>query len=69
MKVRFYSFTNTLKNSCSKIRKAQVDAKKFVELVGAAEDGAAKLTVDKEVVFTAMKKDLQKVSGLWQQVQ
>lgn len=36
--------------------------------VGGAEHGARQLTVDKEIVFKAMKKDLQKVQELWQQV-
>ncbi len=36
--------------------------------LGGAEDGATQLTVEKEIVFTAMKKDLQKVQDLWQQV-
>ena len=35
--------------------------------LGGAEDGATKLTVDKEIVFKAMKRDLQKVHDLWQQ--
>ncbi|MCW3107812.1 MAG: Xylose isomerase domain protein barrel [Segetibacter sp.] len=35
--------------------------------LGGAEDGATQLSVDKEVVFTAMKRDLQKVKELWQQ--
>jgi L-ribulose-5-phosphate 3-epimerase len=35
--------------------------------LGGAEDGATQLKVDKEVVFAAMKRDLQKVRELWQQ--
>ncbi|MGZ8559058.1 MAG: sugar phosphate isomerase/epimerase family protein [Chitinophagaceae bacterium] len=35
--------------------------------LGGAEHGATKLSCDKQVVFTAMKKDLQKVHDLWQQ--
>ena len=35
--------------------------------LGGAEDGATQLTVDKEIVFTAMKRDLKKVRELWQQ--
>lgn len=35
--------------------------------LGGAEDGATQLTVDKNIVFAAMKKDLQKVRELWQQ--
>jgi L-ribulose-5-phosphate 3-epimerase len=35
--------------------------------LGGAENGATKLTGDKQVVFNAMKKDLQKVHDLWQQ--
>ena len=35
--------------------------------LGGAERGATKLTCDKQVVFNAMKKDLQKVRELWQQ--
>jgi sugar phosphate isomerase/epimerase len=35
--------------------------------LGGAEDGANQLTVDKQIVFNAMKKDLQKVRELWQQ--
>jgi sugar phosphate isomerase/epimerase len=35
--------------------------------LGGAEDGATQLKVDKEIVFTAMKRDLQKVRELWQQ--
>jgi sugar phosphate isomerase/epimerase len=36
--------------------------------LGGAEGGATKISVDKKVVFNAMKKDLQKVHDLWQQV-
>jgi L-ribulose-5-phosphate 3-epimerase len=36
--------------------------------LGGAEDGAFKLTCDKQIVFNAMKKDLQKAHALWQQV-
>jgi len=36
--------------------------------LGGAERGATKLSCDKQVVFTAMKKDLQKVHDLWKQV-
>jgi sugar phosphate isomerase/epimerase len=35
--------------------------------LGGAEHGNTKLSVDKKVVFDAMKKDLQKVRELWQQ--
>lgn len=35
--------------------------------IGGAEHGATKLSGDKEVVFNAMRKDLQKVRELWQQ--
>jgi sugar phosphate isomerase/epimerase len=35
--------------------------------IGGAEHGATRLTVDKQVVFNAMKKDLQKVQEIWQQ--
>ena len=35
--------------------------------LGGAEHGATKLTCDKQIVFDAMKKDLQKVRELWQQ--
>lgn len=35
--------------------------------IGGAEHGDTKLTVDKQVVFKAMKKDLQKVHEIWQQ--
>ena len=35
--------------------------------LGGAEHGAKELTCDKQVVFNAMKKDLQKVRELWQQ--
>lgn len=35
--------------------------------LGGAEHGATKLSCDKQVVFTAMKKDLQKVHDLWNQ--
>ncbi len=35
--------------------------------LGGAEHGATRLTCDKQVVFNAMKKDLQKVRDLWQQ--
>jgi len=35
--------------------------------LGGAEHGATKLSCDKQVVFNAMKKDLQKVRDLWQQ--
>jgi len=36
--------------------------------LGGAEHGATKLSCDKQVVFDAMKRDLQKVHDLWQQV-
>lgn len=36
--------------------------------LGGAESGATKISCDKKVVFEAMKKDLQKVHDLWQQV-
>src|SRR5688572_24225411 len=35
--------------------------------LGGAEHGATKLSCDKQIVFDAMKKDLQKVRDLWQQ--
>jgi len=35
--------------------------------LGGAEHGATKLSCDKQIVFNAMKKDLQKVRDLWQQ--
>jgi len=35
--------------------------------LGGAENGATKITCDKQIVFNAMKKDLQKVHDLWQQ--
>lgn len=35
--------------------------------IGGAEHGARKLSADKEVVFNAMRNDLQKVRELWQQ--
>ena len=35
--------------------------------LGGAERGDAKISVDKKVVFDAMKKDLKKVRDLWQQ--
>ena len=35
--------------------------------LGGAEHGATKLSCDKQIVFNAMKKDLQKVRVLWQQ--
>ena len=35
--------------------------------LGGAEHGAKELTCNKQVVFNAMKKDLQKVRELWQQ--
>jgi len=35
--------------------------------LGGAEHGAREITCSKQVVFTAMKKDLQKVRELWQQ--
>jgi L-ribulose-5-phosphate 3-epimerase len=35
--------------------------------IGGAEHGATRLTVDKKVVFDAMKKDLEKLKELWQQ--
>ncbi len=35
--------------------------------LGGANDGATKLTVDKKVVFDAMKKDLKKAHEFWQQ--
>lgn len=34
--------------------------------LGGAEHGATKLSCDKQVVFNAMKKDLQKIHDLWQ---
>jgi len=36
--------------------------------LGGAEHGATQLSCDKQVVFKAMKKDLQKVHDLWNQV-
>jgi L-ribulose-5-phosphate 3-epimerase len=36
--------------------------------LGGAENGATKLSCDKQVVFEAMKKDLKRVQELWQQV-
>lgn len=36
--------------------------------LGGAESGATKISCDKQIVFDAMKKDLQKVQELWQQV-
>ena len=36
--------------------------------LGGAERGDTKISVDKKVVFDAMKKDLRKVHDLWQQV-
>ncbi len=36
--------------------------------LGGAEHGANQLSCDKQVVFIAMKRDLQKVHDLWQQV-
>jgi sugar phosphate isomerase/epimerase len=36
--------------------------------IGGAEHGATQLSCDKQVVFNAMKRDLQKVHDLWQQV-
>ena len=36
--------------------------------LGGAEEGATKLSVDKQVVFNAMKRDLQKVRDLWKEV-
>ena len=36
--------------------------------LGGAEHGATQLSCDKQVVFKAMKKDLQKVHDLWKQV-
>lgn len=36
--------------------------------IGGAEHGATKLSSDKQVVFNAMRRDLQKVRELWQQV-
>lgn len=36
--------------------------------LGGAEHGATKLSCDKQIVFNAMKKDVQKVRDLWQQV-
>jgi sugar phosphate isomerase/epimerase len=36
--------------------------------LGGAQDGATQLSCDKQVVFKAMKRDLQKVHDLWQQV-
>ena len=35
--------------------------------LGGAEHGAKEITCNKQVVFNAMKKDLQKVRELWQQ--
>ena len=35
--------------------------------LGGAEHGATKLSCDKQIVFNAMKKDLQKIHDLWQQ--
>jgi len=35
--------------------------------LGGAEHGAKEITCDKQIVFNAMKKDLQKVRELWQQ--
>jgi len=35
--------------------------------LGGAENGGTQLSIDKQVVFEAMKKDLQKVHDLWQQ--
>lgn len=35
--------------------------------IGGAEHGNTKLTVDKQIVFKAMKRDLQKVHDIWQQ--
>ena len=35
--------------------------------LGGAEHGTSKLSCDKQVVFNAMKKDLQKIRDLWQQ--
>jgi sugar phosphate isomerase/epimerase len=35
--------------------------------LGGAEHGATRLSCDKQVVFNAMKKDLQKIRDLWQQ--
>ena len=35
--------------------------------LGGAEHGDTKISVDKQVVFDAMKKDLKKVHDLWQQ--
>ena len=35
--------------------------------LGGAEGGARQISVDKKVVFEAMKKDLQKVHELWQE--
>ena len=36
--------------------------------LGGAESGATQISCDKQVVFKAMKRDLQKVHELWQQV-
>ena len=36
--------------------------------LGGAEHGATTLSCDKQIVFDAMKRDLQKVHNLWQQV-
>jgi L-ribulose-5-phosphate 3-epimerase len=33
--------------------------------LGGADQGADKITVDKKVVFDAMKRDLQRVKELW----
>jgi hypothetical protein len=35
--------------------------------LGGADQGADKITVDKKVVFDAMKRDLQKAKDLWQE--
>jgi L-ribulose-5-phosphate 3-epimerase len=53
------------------LKQYQVNAPVTLHLeysLGGAENGATKLTCDKQVVFEAMKKDLQKVQELWQQV-
>jgi sugar phosphate isomerase/epimerase len=52
------------------LKQYQVDVPVSLHLeypIGGAENGATKITVDKQVVFDAMKKDLKKVQELWQQ--
>jgi L-ribulose-5-phosphate 3-epimerase UlaE len=34
--------------------------------LGGAEHGASEITVDKKVVFDAMRKDLQRLREMWQ---